>query len=552
MSARLLVIGLDGATLDLVAPWAAAGDLPVLAQLMATGAWGPLRSTVPPATFPAWTSLVTGVNPGRHGVLDFVERVPGTLHVRFVNGSQRRAPALWSRLSAAGRRVAVLTVPATYPPEPVNGVMVSGFDSPVTSAIDGSFVFPRAFHAEVERLVGRVPFADFQEVRTGRRWHERARASLLDGVERRATLTEALLRREPWDACMVVFGESDTVAHHFWRYHDPGSPRHAPGKHADAIAAVYRALDAAIGRLIAAAGEATVAIVSDHGSGGAGDRVVHLNRYLASQGFLGLRAGGSVARAARRLALRAVPFRLQGSLLRRLPGAAGRLEGGARFGGIDWARTAAFSEELDYHPSVWINLAGRDAHGTVAAADYERTRDAVAQALTRWHDGAGMPVVERVWRREEVYRGPATERAPDLLLELAAPDGYSQSCLRSAGPGPALRRLTAAEHGAGKGGGLNGTHRSDGLVVLCGPGVRRTAIEDAHIVDVLPTLLTLAGMPVPAGLDGRCIAAALTSATRYEPDPLLERERQPVPYAEAESREIATRLASLGYLEPAP
>ncbi|HKA28122.1 MAG TPA: alkaline phosphatase family protein, partial [Candidatus Binatia bacterium] len=290
MSARLLVIGLDGATLDLVAPWAAAGDLPVLARLMATGAWGPLRSTVPPATFPAWTSLVTGVNPGRHGVLDFVERVPGTLRVRFVNGSQRRTPALWSRLSAAGRRVAVLTVPATYPPEPVNGVMVSGFDSPVSSAIDGSFVFPRAFHAEVERLVGRVPFADFQEVRTGRRWHERAVVSLLDGVGRRATLTEAVLRREHWDACMVVFGESDTVAHHFWRYHDPASPRHAPGKHADAVARVYRALDTAVGRLIAAAGDATVAIVSDHGSGGAGDRAVHLNRYLASQGLLGFRA----------------------------------------------------------------------------------------------------------------------------------------------------------------------------------------------------------------------------------------------------------------------
>ena len=116
MGAQLLVIGLDGATLDLVAPWAAAGELPVLGRLMRAGAWGPLRSTLPPATFPAWTSLVTGVNPGRHGILDFVERVPGTLRVRFVNGSQRRTPALWTRLSARGRRVAVLTVPATIRP----------------------------------------------------------------------------------------------------------------------------------------------------------------------------------------------------------------------------------------------------------------------------------------------------------------------------------------------------------------------------------------------------------------------------------------------------
>lgn len=552
MGAQLLVIGLDGATLDLVAPWAAAGELPVLGRLMRAGAWGPLRSTLPPATFPAWTSVVTGVNPGRHGILDFVERVPGTLRVRFVNGSQRRTPALWTRLSARGRRVAVLTVPATYPPEPVNGIMVSGFDSPVTTGVDGSFVYPRAFHAELRRLVGRLPFADFQEVRTGPRWHHRALASLLDGVERRATLAETLLAREPWDALMVVFGESDTVAHHFWRFHDPASPRHAPGPHADAILRVYRALDAAIGRMVAAAGDACVAVVSDHGSGGAGDRVVLLNCYLEQQGLLGFRPrGGAASRAVRGLALRAVPFRLQGTLVRRAPAAAGRLEGGARFGGIDWTRTAAFSEELDYHPSVWINVAGRESEGIVPPAEYERTREVVVDALTAWRDADGRPVVTRVWRREELYSGPATERAPDLLLELVAPGGYSPSCLRSTGPGPALRRLPPAEHGAGKGSGLNGAHRRDGLFVLSGPGVRQAGAQGAaDVVDVLPTLLALADAPVPLGLDGMPIAAVLARAPRWERDPLPEAAGAPQPYDEGESREIAARLASLGYLEP--
>ncbi len=554
MGARLLVIGLDGATFDLVAPWAAAGELPALARLMAAGTWGALRSTLPPATFPAWTSLVTGVNPGRHGVLDFTERVPGTLRVRFVNGSRRRTPALWTRLSAAGRRVAVLSVPATYPPEPVNGVMVSGFDSPVATGVDGSFVFPRAFHAEMRRLVGRLPFADFQEVRTGPRWHDRALTSLLGGVARRATLAEALLRRERWDALMVVFGESDTVAHHFWRFHDPASPRHVRSPHAHAIRRVYRALDAAIARLVAAAGDACVAVVSDHGSGGASDRVVHLNRYLAQLGFLALRPRRGVAsRALRGLALRAVPFRLQGLLVRRAPGAAGRLEGGARFGGIDWSRTRAYSEELDYHPSVWINTTGREPEGTVPVADYERTRAAVADALTAWRDDDGRAVVERVWRREELYRGPATVRAPDLLLELAAPGGYSPSCLRSVGPGPALRRLRPAEHGAGKGSGLNGAHRRDGMFLFAGPGVPAAgAVPPAGITDVLPTLLALAGLPVPLGLDGAPIASVVGRSACWEPDPLPERSLTPQPYGEGESREIAARLESLGYLEPAP
>ena len=547
------MLGLDGATLDLVAPWVAAGELPVLGRLMAEGAWGPLRSTLPPATFPAWTSLVTGVNPGRHGVLDFVERVPGTSRVRFVNGSQRRTPALWTRVSAAGGRVAALSVPATYPPEPVNGIMVSGFDSPVTTGIDGSFVYPPAFHDEIRRAIGRLPFADFQEMRTGPRWHERALAMLLDGVERRTALAELLLRREPWEALMVVFGESDTVAHHFWRFHDRASPRWAASPHADAIRRVYRALDVAIGRLVAAAGDASVAVVSDHGSGGAGDRVIHVNRYLAEQGMLRFRAGGgTTARRLRDLAVRAVPHRLQGAVLRRAPEMAGRLEGGARFGAVDWGGTTAFSDELDYHPAVWINAMDREPHGTVPLADYERVRDDVARALEGWRDPDGRPVVERAWRREEIYRGPAVERAPDLLLELATVDGYSYSCLRSDGPGPALRRLAPQEYGAGKGAGLNGSHRRDGLFVLAGPGVTPAgALPSADIVDVLPTLLPLAGLPIPLGLDGAPIPGVLDRPPQWGADPLPESTAIPTPYGEAESHEIAARLRSLGYLESA-
>jgi len=548
------VIGLDGATLDLVRPWVAAGELPALGALLARGAWGRLRSTVPAATFPAWTSLVTGVNPGRHGVLDFTERVAGTYRVRFVNGSWRRVPALWTRLCAAGRRVAVLTVPATYPPEPIDGVMVSGFDTPLTTAIDGSFVHPRAFHADIQRLVGRVPFADFQEVATGPGWHEHALDRLLDGIERRATLAEALLRRERWDALMVVFGESDTVAHHFWRFHDRRSPRHAPAPFADAILRVYRALDAAVARLVAAAPpDAAVALVSDHGSGGASDRVVHLNRRLAETGLLAFQ-GRPRARtgALRAAALRVVPTRLQAPLLRRMPGAAGRLEGLHRFRGIDWSRTIAYSEELDYHPSVWLNARGREPDGVVDASDYERQRARVADVLTTWRHVDGTPVVERVWRREELYAGPFASRAPDLLLELATVGGYSPSCLRSEGPGAAIRTLAPREHGGGKGRGMNGAHRRDGLVVLCGPGVRPAGeLAAAEIVDILPTLLALAGMPVPAGLDGRPIAAALEQSPSLVDDGVVDDETpREWPYDAAESDAVAARLVALGYVEP--
>jgi predicted AlkP superfamily phosphohydrolase/phosphomutase len=554
MGAPLVVVGLDGATLDLIRPWIGDGTLPHMGRLCDRGAWGRLRSTIPPATFPAWTSLVTGVNPGRHGVLDFTERVPGTYRVRFVNASRRRVPALWSRFDDAGRASAVLTVPGTYPPEPVRGVMVSGWDSPLATAVDGSFVHPRAFHDEIRREVGRIPFADFQEMETGPGWHERALASLLDGIAQRTRLVRHCLRRRTPDLLMVVFGESDTVAHHFWRFHDPRSPRHAASAFGDAIRHVYRALDDALGAIVAdLPPDATVAVVSDHGSGGASDVVVHPNRRLHECGLLGFtEAAPRWAAGVRNVALGVVPLAVQGRLLRAMPAAAGALEASVRFGGIDWPATAAYSEELDYAPSVWINRAGREPEGTVAAGDYEAMRARVIEALASWRHADGQPVVERVWRREDVLHGDAVEKAPDLLLELALVDGYSPSCLRSATPGPSIHRLEPHEHGAGKGAGMNGAHRRDGVIAMAGSGVR--AIGDlgaCDVVDVVPTLLAAIGSPIPDRLDGVPCLRALNAAPRFETDRVPPPHVPPPADDPAADAEIAARLAALGYVEAA-
>ena len=141
---RIVMIGWDGATFDLIPPGSAEGKLPTIARLMAAGVHGPLRSTMPPWTFPAWTSFMTGKNPGKHGIFDFFRPRPGTYDLEFVNGGHRRGATFWKILGDAGRKVVSISMPCTFPPEPVNGVMISGFDFPGEGP--GSYVDARGMY----------------------------------------------------------------------------------------------------------------------------------------------------------------------------------------------------------------------------------------------------------------------------------------------------------------------------------------------------------------------------------------------------------------------
>jgi predicted AlkP superfamily phosphohydrolase/phosphomutase len=535
----VLVLGLDGATFDVIRPLAAEGRLPHLARWLREGASAVLRSTVPPVSFPAWSSFATGLDPGAHGLFDFTQKLPGRYRIRFTNATDRRGATLFGRASAAGRRVLALGMPATFPPEPVDGLLVAGFDAPLSTGSSARAASDPALYEAVAARTGHWMRADLDENAADAGWHERAAARLAARVgEKCAFALEALRQlraagRAPELVC-VVFSESDTVAHHFWRDHDPASPRHDPRASAQrrgAVAAVYEALDAACGALRAAMGaEAAVFVVSDHGAGGAARRVVHLNRRLEEAGLLAFgRGSDGLARAARAAALRLLPPRVRELAFRRLRLAAARVESAARFGGIRWANTAAFSEEANTQPGVWINLAGREAAGAVAPADYERARSDVIAALLDWKLPDGEPVVARARRREEVYAGPCVERAPDVVLELALEAGYGLSLVPTprGASAPALRWLDDPELAGGRGRGMNGTHRPEGIWLE--HGTEAPAFPGGgDLVDASAPILRA------LGLEPGSPGATATPARAYTP---------------AEEALVAERLRRLGYLD---
>lgn len=553
MPARHLVIGLDGADVDLLDRIGEART-PGIAALRRSGAWARVRTPLPHATLPSWTTFLTGMDPGAHGVFDFTTR-HGT-KVSFTAGTVREAPTVAARLDRMGLSCACLFFPGTWPPERLeHGVFVSGWDSPVAFEADRSFVWPPPLWDEL-RAQGPLRFDEADEMAAERvGWHASLADRLEAKIETRLALASHLLASRHWDFFAVYFGESDTAAHHLVSLFDERSPRrpaHVTDRERDGLPRVYAALDRAVRVLHERAGGDAVelTLVSDHGSGPSSDVVVHLNRVLEDHGLLThtpRSVVGEVIGAIRGPLVAALPPRARDRLFR----AAGRvlpgwLESRARFGAIDLARTRAFSEELNYFPSIVLNLRGREPHGTVGPDEIDAIRARIDRALATLRDpDTGTPIVRAVHTREALYAGPHVSRAPDLVLELELrADGTTYNVAPSRGPGPAFTRLEARDHLGRKGRSLPGSHRARGLFVAAGPSVPACGEIDAHLVDVTATLLARMGVEPPPEMPGRVLRELrLRARTRV---PLAD---APVPRATGDTSRTEARLRALGYVE---
>ncbi len=557
MAARALVLGLDGLDLRVVKELGA-DRLPHLHALMQRGAYAALESVQPPATLPNWTTFLTGLDPGRHGVFDFTTR--RGYQVRFAGGTAREAPTIFAQLDALGLRCACLSFPATWPPERLaNGIFVSGWDAPVAFEADRSFMWPPSLYDETLRQFGRPTFDDVNEFHADSPgWIESLPQALERRVEQKTEWARWLLGRQDWDVFALYYGESDTASHYLWAHHDPGSPRRPAQVSGDlgaGLGRVYQALDRAVGALLDDAGGASteVTVLSDHGSGGSSDKVLYLNRLLEAHGLLRFRPGAGRAGAGlKELALRRFPPKIRERLFRLgnawLPS---RLESNVRFGAIDMRHTIAFSDELNYFPGVHLNIAGREPRGVVLptqrAEVMRRVRSALLDVRDPW---TGRAVFRDIIPREALFEGPWVDRAPDLLLDLHLDDGYSYNLMPSgqAPGGGSFRRLEEHEKIGKKGRSLPGSHRSHGFMAMAGPRILAAGEIDAHIADVPANLLCRLGLAVPPTFKGRVSWEALRDVGDSQAASLPEPSRGKSPH-HGNASVVESRLRALGYIE---
>lgn len=553
---RVLVVGLDGATWDLMQPLVTAGLMPTIAHLQASGAWGALRTVAPPITAPAWTSFKTGMNPGRHGVFEFMYRVKDTYTLTPVNAQRCGAKAIWDLLGEAGRRVVVVNVPMTYPPHPVNGALITGLLTPRGQNLRNvDFTYPAQLREELcQRHKGYIvhPTEVYARGQQGRMLDE-----LHFELEQRTTVMLDLLKQYHPDFAMVVYNGTDKIGHALWHCLDPQHPFYDAAEAAEyrpAIQEYFGAVDRTLARLLEAVDEDThVMLMSDHGMGPI-YRFLYLNNWLLESDYLHLRSDPATGLKRATFHLGLTPINVYDGLvklglarLRTRVDFRPRERILARFflslNDVDWERTRAYS--FGNVGQIYLNVRGREPKGIVSrGAEYEAARDEIIARLREVRDPvSNEPIMTEIYRREELYDGPYLNEAPDIVV---LPRDLK---IQAAGTSAFMHNRVLGLPRGNAGG-----HRMDGIWLLKGRDIQPGLwLEGVRIVDLAPTLLHVLGLPVPTDMDGAVMRAAFVPES-----PLTRPERREGAawtgraedggYSNAEEEEISRRLADLGYV----
>lgn len=554
MVSKVIVIGLDGATFDLISPWIENGEMPNLRQLIQGGISGELTSTYPPLTGPAWSSFMTGKSPSHHGVLEFFHRINGEYRQKLNNPFDIDGSSLWQLLSSAGKRVGVLGVPLTYPPERINGFLITGL---LTPAGRRDFTHPPELLDELEEKIGTYRLRHDEKYRKSN--PEPFIQEQYEILENNTQAIEYLMTNKSWDFMMAHILGTDRMQHEFWHVIDPRHPQNDPvesEKLGNVLLDFFREVDNAIGRIIDLAGDAAIIVMSDHGFGPV-YKFINFNTWLLEKKFLKLKRSFGTQ-------LRYLIFKMGfnytqlGNWILKLGlgRRAKRLGRGKRedlqrrvflsLNDVDWSRSRVYS--MGNFGQLFVNLEGREPMGIVSPGEeYESLLDELTQELLSLTDPeTKQPVVEKIFRRDDIYNGPYSEQAPDLVFFTQRMEYKAMGLSDFSSP-----KIIEPVYGT------TGHHRMNGVLICNKPGVFKQGdgeIEEAHIYDLTPTILYLMDLNIPESMDGKVLLDLFTDEFRENRDPKYsspdfdEGTRDQNDLTEQEEAKLAEILRSLGYV----
>jgi len=518
---KVILLGIDGATFDLIRPWIEKGELPTFGKMFHGGTHGNLETTVPCMSIPAIPSLFTGVNPARLGVFDF-HKGDNSL----VTYDDIEEESVWDILADNGVKCCVVNLTGTYPPRIRNGVMIAGGAPSERS----DYVYPKGLKPKVSGF-----YSDFDSIKRLSPHEDRRRfLELAKMVERnRWRIFRYLMENDSYGLGILWIMLSDDIQHYYWGLEE-------------IVLEYYREVDKIIGELVGLFQDYNILIVSDHGFSSRPMYNFHINSWLREKGYLKLEGGrlrnwfSLQSSNFLRYLWKWLPDRVKHFLLDLLPSKAdgpGKKKLSSRRDfliGVDWKNTAAYVDATSW--GIRVNASNQD--------QYEHIRSQIIGELASMKDSDGNPIMQAAWRREDLFSGRYLNEIPDIVLLPSA--NYTVNQFLSTQP------ITSSKRDRN----LRGDHTNcrNGIFIANGPIFKKGhQITRASILDMTPTILHVMGCPVPEGMDGKVMKDIFEMGS--EPTgrdvQFQSRGRKPEMKRELtseETRQIEERLKALGYL----
>jgi len=539
MVKRVFTIGLDGATWDILDPYMQKGSLPNLKRIVDSGVRGYLKSTIPPNSPIAWSSFMTGANPGKHGIFGFTEHLDGDSYLkRPLSQRAMRLPTMWDILSRKGVKNITINVPVTYPPKEINGCLISGMFTPSTHV---DYTYPSTLKEELGKA-GIQYKINIKEPIAADKGSAEFFKDLYNVTENRYLAAKYLISNKKWDFFTVVFTGIDRLQHRFMDSIVPGRGKNdSIGREVDKY---FRYLDERIGNLMQLAGkDANIVFLSDHGFAKL-KGALYINKWLLDKGLLhpAKRNGNFIWNMASTLK----KFVKKIGLAKIIKGAMGESKTDyivLKTHKIDWQRTKAF---LFLSDGIRINLRKREIYGSVDMADFEETRNEIIRGLMAIKNTMKEPIIEKVFKKEEVYSGNQIDNAPDLIIKFRDDNLYeaiSEEMHVDSIFDPHVLK--------------EGNHTPYGICAFFGNGIKKSyEIKNAEIIDIMPTIMHIMGFPIPEYVDGRPLLDIFdetflkSNKVAYDSsiNPADFLSPRDFKYDRSTEKEIVRQLKSLGYL----
>lgn len=528
MANKVFIYGLDGATFKIIDPLIKDGHLPNIKRMIDNGARGVLRSTFPPVSGPAWTSFLTGKNPEKHGIFDFVkiddqgERTPTT-------SLDNKSRTIFDILTHYDKRTIAINVPMTYPPKKLNGILVSGYPTPKGA----NYTYPEEFKVYLENKKYLIDFFHINSSDT-----MKCIQATLEAEKKRGEIVSDLARDEEWDVFICVFTGTDSICHLAW-------------ENKEFIHKMYKSIDVSIGRINRQLGkDVHKIIISDHGFVTM-DYDLFLNRWLELNGYLcyekKMKFGSKKPiRTTIKKLLKLLKLNPQ-KIKAFLPNRARRFmrgKGIERNFPINWEKTSAYVGSANFW-GINVNLKGREKNGIIErhSSSHETIKNEISNALRKLvNPDTGELIFDKVISSEEFYQGPFVKDVPDIVL---VPNGNYFN-----------ERNTQGNDFVSKLSGEKGFHDMEGILIAEGESIASgQTVSGATLVDLAPTILHITDTPIPDDIDGGILEGMFRKGSV-----LANRESKSVKSLEIDAsnstqsvtkdaeEEIKEKLKGLGYM----